>query len=85
MINVLRILLVMVFLVSCSEDPISETGTDNPNIKIDLLFNHNGCSVYRFRDGGYSRYFSDCSGSISSRVYCGKTCTRPNTTINMGQ
>lgn len=32
---------------------------------VKLLFDHEGCRVYSFNDDGYSRYFTNCSGSTS--------------------
>lgn len=31
--------------------------------QVDKLFTIDGCTVYRFADGGYPRYFTNCSGS----------------------
>lgn len=42
---------------------------------VDKLFTHEGCTVYRFYDGG-TRYFTNCSGSTSWTEQCGKGCTR---------
>lgn len=49
--------------------------------RVDRLFKHDGCTVYRFDDGGRSRYFAKCDGATTSsmewRESCGKNCTRP--------
>lgn len=34
------------------------------NYKVELLFENDGCKVYRFYDGRYV-YYTDCSGKIS--------------------
>jgi hypothetical protein len=47
----------------------------NAEYKVDTLFSKDGCTVYRFHDGGY-RYFTNCVGSTEWRVSCGKNCTR---------
>jgi len=48
--------------------------------QVDRLFTHDGCTVYRFVDEGYSRYFTRCTGAASAgaawRESCGKNCTR---------
>ena len=60
---------------------MSTEPTDNPQIKVDRLLDHDGCTVYRFYDGG-PRYFVRCrDGSTrtewSERHQCGKaTCLR---------
>ncbi len=46
------------------------------------LFTQDNCSVYRFSDGGYPRYYVNCSGVIfgNTRYSCGKgqVCPRPD-------
>lgn len=48
--------------------------------RVDKLFTHDGCTVYRFYDGS-TRYFAKCEGATTShmewRESCGKNCTRP--------
>ena len=43
------------------------------------LFTQDGCTVYRFTDGGHWRYFARCDGAASSETFwksqCGKHCT----------
>lgn len=59
-----KIILALSFLfltVSCKEAIQTEqVGT----YEVDLLFEKDGCKVYRFFDKGDYAYFSDCSGSI---------------------
>ena len=48
---------------------------------VDTLFTHEGCTMYRFSDGGYSRYFAKCDGdSVTAQTEwgesCGKNCVR---------
>lgn len=75
-------------LFGCHAEPISNSQTNNPKIKVELLFEHEGCKVYRFEDG-YYRYFSDCRGSIETQyaASCGKNCTKQVRygTENMGR
>lgn len=67
-------------LVGCYADPVSTTGTNNPAVPVSLLFEHEGCKVYRFTDAGRERYFANCPNQTSvSGSYmqpCGKGCNR---------
>ena len=74
-------LLILLPLAACDSDPVSSAATDNQQVKVDLLFTHDGCKVYRFHDGGYNHYFSDCRGSTTTSwtQYCGKGCYRRRT------
>lgn len=59
--NVLPSLMIAVLLGGCSEeDPVSVSRTDNPAFNVGLLFEHDGCRVYRFRDGHHYIYFARC-------------------------
>jgi hypothetical protein len=46
----------------CLSQPLMTTQTSNPTIAVDLLFEHDGCRVYRFFDGGY-HYFARCDST----------------------
>lgn len=62
----MRILpLLLLTICSCSTPGKETMSTNNPNFNVELLFEHDGCKVYRFSDAGRSRYFSNCQGSIS--------------------
>ncbi len=57
--------------------PLSRYQTDNKEIVVDTLFNHDGCTVYRFRDGGSTpRYLAKCAtaATVSWDESCGKNC-----------
>jgi hypothetical protein len=54
------------FLSGCARDPIETSRTDNPQINVEKLFEHDGCSVYRFLDGGHFVYYSNCQGSTQA-------------------
>lgn len=70
-------------LTACERSPVSTSVTNNPEVPVSYLFEHEGCRVYRFHDGGYRHYFVNCGGtastsSLSSRP-CGKsTCQQVN-------
>jgi hypothetical protein len=71
----LFIFMAAVLLSACTKPP--ETSTEvGLEFVVDKLFTHEGCTVYRFVDGGYNRYFTNCSGSVSWSESCGKNCTR---------
>jgi hypothetical protein len=45
------------------EVPIStQRASNNKTYKISFLFEHDGCKVYRFEDGGQLIYFTSCNG-----------------------
>lgn len=66
----------MALTSGCYNDPISSHPTNNHNFNVELLFEIDGCKVYRFDDGGY-KYFTTCKGSVSWDE------TDDETTINM--
>ena len=48
---------------------------------VERLFTHEGCTVFRFKDGGSNRYFTRCDGIAAQSTTtwqesCGKSCTR---------
>ena len=60
----------------CLAAPLETAPTANPAIQVDLLFEHDGCRVYRFMDGGY-HYFARCQGAGQAATVlpdrCGKS------------
>lgn len=72
-------LLSLVF--SCHQDPIKTESTEVNGIKLELLFEKDGCKVYRFYDGRYI-YWSDCSGRIEHNYRSGKTNYKQQTINN---
>lgn len=63
--------IVMVFLmtlISCEiQKPISKLPPDNnKTYKLEYLFEHDGCKVYRFRDHGHYVYFTNCKSDVTS-------------------
>jgi starvation-inducible outer membrane lipoprotein len=53
-------------LSGCARDPVETSRTDNPQINVEKLFEHDGCSVYRFMDGGNFVYYTNCQGSTQT-------------------
>jgi len=52
----------VVLLTNCKHDGQEKCNTTNSDIQVTLLFEKDGCKVYRFVDGGHSVYYTDCSG-----------------------
>ncbi len=59
----------MVLLTACNafqsfqRPPIySKTPENNPAFKVEYLFEHEGCKVYRFEDKGNWVYYTNCQG-----------------------
>nr|WP_231496802.1 DUF4884 domain-containing protein [Prevotella sp. 10(H)] len=47
--------------------PIARKAPDNnATYRVDYLFEHEGCKVYRFQDMGEYIYFTNCSGSLTT-------------------
>lgn len=44
--------------------PTTIQETDNSDVNVDLLFEHEGVKVYRFVDNGRYVYYSDARGSV---------------------
>lgn len=69
-------------LAGCGKPPQATVPTGNPNIAVDVLFEHDGCRVNRFRDSGEYIYFVTCpSGREAQATWnetrsCGKHCVR---------
>jgi hypothetical protein len=53
--------------------PVRISQTDNLPMKIDLLFIHDGCKVYRFVDDYRFVYYAKCDGSESTTEWEGET------------
>lgn len=61
-----KILAIAAFvLVGCQNDPLSVSRTDNAQFDVQLLFEHDGCKVYRFHDGSHTVYYTTCKGQTT--------------------
>lgn len=76
----LAVIAAATLVAGCSgEKPAQQTQpSTNAAIAVDMLFEHDGCRVYRFEDAGYNRYFARCGGQSASldyghTVHAGKT------------
>lgn len=72
-------LISLLALSACSAEPMETTSTTNPEVPVSLLFEKDGCKVYRFYDTR-THYFVKCENSSSdstiSTEHCGKGCVR---------
>ncbi len=60
-------LLILFLLISCHKESIETS--HKGDFKVELLFEHDGCKVYRFFDARYV-YYTDCScGSSTVTTY----------------
>lgn len=63
--QLLLLLLGIILLASCAKkDSIRTEVSDFNGVKIELLFEKEGCKMYRFRDGLTFVYWSDCRGKV---------------------
>ena len=64
-----------VVLAGCAKEA-ERSASVGREFKVDTLFTHGGCTVYRFTDSGHYRYFTNCRGEASWQESCGKGCSR---------
>ena len=59
----------ILLLTSCvTEQPLTTQPPDNnQTYKVDYLFEHDGCKVYRFYDRGNYVYFTNCKGETIAK------------------
>lgn len=66
-IGMLIVLLAVVFGSCVSNIPlVREDADNNETYKVDYLFEHDGCKVYRFMDNGRYVYFTNCVGDVTA-------------------
>jgi hypothetical protein len=63
----------------CVASALEERPTNNPEITVQIVATHDGCTIYRFRDGTW-HWFVRCSnepGTVAlSPKSCGKACVQ---------
>lgn len=72
-------LILALFLLGCDPTPAQTSSTSsNTAIRVDLLFEHDGCRAYRFSADKQFHYYVRCKDSTltSDRKPCGEDCTR---------
>ena len=79
MFRTLAVFGIAIALCACAKDPQSMANSTNGDVPIAKLAEVDDCTIYRFHDAGYYRYFAKCKdgaeASVSSQVSCGKNCT----------
>lgn len=60
--------LILASIVSCTSNKplVRSKAQNNDTYKVDYLFEHDGCKVYRFMDNGDYVYFTNCNGDVTS-------------------
>lgn len=66
------IFLALVLILSACRYESQSTEKKTNGIEVELLFEHDGCKVYRFYDGR-TVYYTDCRGTTQSSYQSGKT------------
>lgn len=63
-------ILLLPFATACTvEQPLTtEPSHNNSTYKVEYLFEHEGCKVYRFSDRGYYVYFTNCKGEAIAKI-----------------
>lgn len=66
-----------VLFMACTKEgtPANVTGAKE-DFSVTMLFEKDGCNIYRFYDGGYFHYFTTCEGETFEEHGCGRNCTR---------
>jgi hypothetical protein len=63
--------------------PMSRHPTTNPDYDVELLFQHDGCDIYRFNDF-HPVYYAHChdgSATTDQPLGCGRGCVREEVTV----
>ena len=75
--NIAAVLALTAMLTGCYHSAEVETQVGD-GFNVQELFTHKGCTVFRFKDGGRHRYYTNCTGATNWTESCGKNCTRQN-------
>jgi hypothetical protein len=80
MMRALAACLVATSFMGCvATEPVATSPSNNPDLHVDTLFTHDGCTIYRFRDLAY-HYYVRCQDASPAQTIstlgCGKTCRR---------
>ena len=78
--TIFYVMIAALAVAGCSKAPEYSSPAGREFV-VDTLFTHEGCTMYRFSDGGFLRYFAKCGGeSVTAqtewREGCGKNCVR---------
>ena len=71
----MKYLLIIILFISigCGTKSQQSVQSSNSKFDVELLFEVDGCKVYRFEDGMHHRYFTNCKGSTSWTQSNGKS------------
>lgn len=78
-----RLLIISALLLTaCNNQP--ESMVTKGEFKVERLFTNEGCTAYRFNDGGRYIYYTNCSGTTQSTHSspCGKTTCSETNNVN---
>ncbi len=65
MVALLIIVAVFIF-AGCGKDPIKTANTNNKEIKVEIMFEYDGCRMYRFDSGGRNIYYARCGSDVTT-------------------
>jgi hypothetical protein len=71
----IMIMIAALTLIGCTK-PAETSVAVGREFVVETLFTHEGCTVYRFVDAGYHRYFTNCNGATEWRESAGKSTRR---------
>lgn len=83
--NVIRVMLIssisivlLAVVMACEKPAVRTQQTNNPDMDLELLFENEGCKVWRFDDNNRSHYYTDFRGeTITTKTEsCGKNCVK---------
>ncbi len=60
------IFLLSIVSFSCTRPALETVNSSNPNIELELIFEKDGCKMYRFYEGNRYIYWVDCRGQVVS-------------------
>ena len=68
LIKTTTLIILIINIYSCEiQRPITTTKpSNNETYKVEYLFEHDGCKVYRFMDLGHYVYFTNCNSDVTS-------------------
>ena len=55
-------------IFGCANDGVAVASTNNAEVPVTLLFEHDGCKAYRFHDVGEYRYYVRCPNSSTDTL-----------------
>ena len=64
--KILFLIIIFVF-ISCEKDALLVKQSNNQSFTVSLLFEFEGCKVYRFEDYGKPHYYTNCTETISEK------------------